>query len=184
MISVIHIFGASGSGTTTIAQAIHETFGHVHLDTDNYFWIPTDPPYKTKRTPDERQRLLKIDITKNDKCVISGSLCGRGDGWGDIFIPLFELAIFIDTPTEIRLKRLEEREFSKFGSRILPGGDMYDKHTEFIEWAKTYDTAGIEQRSRALHMKWIKKLQCPIVTVDGTLPVDCILSAISEMITK
>ena len=47
MINIIHIFGASGSGTTTLGRAIHETFRHAHLDTDNYFWISTDPPYTT-----------------------------------------------------------------------------------------------------------------------------------------
>ena len=30
-------------------------------------------------------------------------------------------------------------------------GDMYDKHIEFIKWAKEYDKLGVEQRSRALH---------------------------------
>ena len=77
MANIIHIFGASGSGTTTLARVINETFGHTHLDTDDYFWTPTDPPYTTKRTPYERQELLKVDIAKNEKCVISGSLCGR-----------------------------------------------------------------------------------------------------------
>lgn len=184
MINIIHIFGASGSGTTTLARAIHEAFGHTYLDTDNYFWVPTDPPYTTKRTCYERQRLLKIDIAQNKKSVISGSLCGRGDGWGDIFIPLFDLVIFVDTPTDVRIKRLEEREYNTFGNRVLPGGDMYDNHTAFIEWAKTYDTAGIEQRSRALHMQWMEKLSCPTVTVDGTLSTSCILSQFCELLTK
>ncbi|WP_051403467.1 hypothetical protein [Schnuerera ultunensis] len=79
MINIIHIFGASGSGITTLARAIDEAFGYTHLDTDDYFGTPTDPPYMTKRTPYERQELLKADIAKNEKCVISGSLCGRND---------------------------------------------------------------------------------------------------------
>lgn len=64
MRNILHIFGASGSGTTTLAKAIYETFGHTHLDTDDYFWVPTDPPYTTKRTPRKRQKLLKADIIK------------------------------------------------------------------------------------------------------------------------
>lgn len=36
MINITHIFGASGRGTTTLAKAIHETFGHIHLDTDDF----------------------------------------------------------------------------------------------------------------------------------------------------
>lgn len=183
MKKIIHIFGASGSGTTTLARAICETYRYSHLETDNYFWIPTDPPYKTMRTHDERQNLMKIDIDKNERCVISGSLCGRGDSWGDIFIPLLDLAIFIDTPTDIRINRLEEREYRRWGERILPGGNMYEDHISFIEWAKTYDVAGLDQRSRTLHMQWIKKLPCPTVTVDGTLPIACILAQLDNMIT-
>ncbi|WP_313342455.1 AAA family ATPase [Sedimentibacter sp.] len=183
MVNIIHIFGASGSGTTTLGKAIYENYGHIHLDTDNYFWVPTDPPYTTKRNRNERQRLLNNDINKNEKCVISGSLCGRGDGWGDIFIPLFDLVIFIDTPMDVRIKRLEERELNKFGNRILPGGDMYDNHTAFIEWAKTYDTGGLEQRSRVLHMQWMEKLTCKTVTVDGTLSPYQILLQIDKLIS-
>lgn len=37
MVNFIHIFGASGSVTTTLARDIHVTFGHAHLGTDNYF---------------------------------------------------------------------------------------------------------------------------------------------------
>ena len=166
MINVIHIFGASGSGTTTLGEAIDKKMGYKHLDVDDYFWIPSDPPYATKRELDERQRLLRADIINNQKSVISGSLCG----WGDVFIPYFDLAIFVDTLTELRIRRIKEREYSKFGNRILPGGNMYDKHTEFIEWAKGYDIVGVEQRSRALHMEWMKKLKCPVAIIDGTLP--------------
>lgn len=110
MINIIHILGASGSGTTTLGRAIQQTFGYTHLDTDEYFWVSTDPPYIEKRTPHERQRLLKHDIVKNKKCVISGSLCGKNDGWGDIFIPLFDIVIFIDTPM---LKLFSQRLFQR-----------------------------------------------------------------------
>ncbi len=180
MINVIHIFGASGSGTTTLGEAIDKILGYKHLDVDDYFWIPSDPPYAAKRASDERQRLLRIDITNNQKSVISGSLCG----WGDVFIPYFDLAIFVDTPTEIRIRRIKQREYSKLGSRILPGGDLYDKHTDFVEWAKRYDKAGVEQRSRALHTEWMEKLKCQVITVDGALPIDYLISQISKIIKK
>lgn len=70
MINIIHILGASGSGTTTLGRAIQQTFGHTHLDTDDYFWVPTDPPYIEKRIPHERQRLLKHDIVAHMGTVL------------------------------------------------------------------------------------------------------------------
>ena len=171
---VIHILGASGSGTTTLGKAISEKYGFKHLDTDDFYWLPTDPKYTSKREPSERQRLLAEAIEKAERCVISGSLCG----WGDMFIPKFELVILVETPTEVRIERLKQREFNHFGDRILPGGDMYQNHIEFLEWAARYDTAGVEQRSRALHAEWLKKVNCPVILVDGTKPVSEILKKV------
>lgn len=171
---IIHILGASGSGTTTLGKAISEKYGYRQLDTDDFFWLPTDPQYTTKREPGERQRLLSEAISKAERCVISGSLCG----WGDMFIPKFQLVILVETPSEIRIERLKQREYKHFGERILPGGDMYEEHMKFLEWAAKYDTAGIEQRSRVLHEEWLKKVHCPIITVDGTKSNDEILKKI------
>lgn len=165
--NIIHILGASGAGTSTLGQAL-EQHGYKWLDTDNYFWLPTDPPFVTSRPRDERTAPLKADINANLKCVITGSLCG----WGDVFIPQFDLVIWVDTPTDIRIERLKKREYKRFGERIRPGGDMYDEHIEFIEWAKTYDTAGTDQRSRAMHDEWLHQVLCPVIKVDGTKPIE------------
>lgn len=60
---------------------------------------------------------------------------------------------------------------------------MYDNHTVFIKWAEMYDVAGLEQRSRTLHIQWMEKLVCPTITVDGTLSIDCILAHIDELLS-
>ncbi|MDR1737162.1 MAG: shikimate kinase, partial [Oscillospiraceae bacterium] len=93
-------------------------------------------------------------IKQNPKCVISGSLCG----WGDVFIPKFDLVIFIYTPANIRIKRLEKREFARFGARIRGGGDMYEEHKRFMAWAGDYDTLAPPQRCKTLHEEWLMKL--------------------------
>jgi adenylate kinase family enzyme len=41
MVSRIHILGASGSGTTTLAKALANELGYKHFDTDDYYWIPS-----------------------------------------------------------------------------------------------------------------------------------------------
>ncbi len=164
----IHILGASGSGTTTLGEVLRDRFGYTLLDSDDFFWLPTDPKFTTPRPVEERQRLLSEAIAKAEKWVLSGSSCR----WGDRFIPLFEKVILVETPTEIRIERLKRRELDRFGKRVLPGGDMYKDHREFLAWAERYDSAGPEQRSRAMHEEWLRKVTCPVVVVDGTLPVD------------
>lgn len=48
MKNVIHIYGASGSGTSTLGRKISEELGYKFMDTDDYFWLPTNPKYTTK----------------------------------------------------------------------------------------------------------------------------------------
>ena len=167
-IHAIHIFGASGSGTTTLAKAISERFGYVHMDTDDYFWMPTEPMFLQKRPPKDRVRMMKEDIKKYKNVVISGSLCG----WGDELIPDFDLAIRVETDTETRLSRIREREFRRFGERVRKGGDMYEAHMAFLEWASQYDTAPPTMRSKAKHDLWQKTLACPLIRIDGTAPLE------------
>jgi len=54
----VHIVGASSSGTTTLGAALAERLGGAHLDTDRYFWEPTDPPFTTRREPQARVALM------------------------------------------------------------------------------------------------------------------------------
>lgn len=99
-------------------------------------------------------------------------------------MPKFGLVILVKTTTEIRLERLKLREYSHFGYRILPGGDMYKNHTEFLEWAAKYDTAGEEQRSRLLHARWLRRVYCPVVQVDGARPVQETLARLAGVIRQ
>lgn len=45
----IHIFGASGSGTSTLGRAVAARLGYAFLDADDFYWLPTDPPFREKR---------------------------------------------------------------------------------------------------------------------------------------
>ena len=163
MKNVIHIYGASGSGTSTLGKKICEELGYRFMDTDDYFWLPTNPKYTTKRSIEERVFLMRKDIEESENVVISGSLTG----WGDELIPLFTLAIRLEADTSIRMERIKKRENEKFGDRILPNGDMYQQHLDFLEWAKKYDTGSTNMRSKAKHDAWQKLLQCKILTLNG-----------------
>ena len=127
---------------------------------------------------EKSQAIHTADNTETyiEKVVISGSLVD----WGDELIPLFTLAIRVETDTATRIERLRTREREHFGNRIDPGGDMYENHKEFIEWAASYDEGGTEMRSKAKHDEWQKLLSCPVVLVDGSLPVETNLEVINK----
>lgn len=164
----LHVLGASGSGTSTLGAALAERLGTIHLDTDDYFWEPTDPPYQDPRPRAERQRLLARDLDAHPGWVLSGSLCG----WGDVFMPRFETVVFLRVPTEVRLRRLRERERARFGAAALaPGGAMHENHAAFLAWAAAYDAGGTDMRSLARHVAWLERLACPVVRLEGVLDV-------------
>lgn len=180
MKNVIHIFGASGSGTTTLGKKICEELGYYLMDTDKYFWMHTEPKFILKRPRDERIELMTKDIHKFENVVISGSLTD----WGDVLIPYFTLAIRIEIEPEIRISRLIQREKDRFGTRIESGGDMHQQHLEFIEWAKSYDTGGLNIRSKAKHDEWQKLLKCELIHLDSADTVESNFEKIKKILNK
>ena len=102
---LLHIYGASGSGTSTLGRYLAEQFQYAFLDSDDYFWLPTDPKFTTKRPIEQRVPLIRQDIAAaKNGAVLSGSLVG----WGDALIPDFTLAVRVvtDTPTRLSTRGL------------------------------------------------------------------------------
>jgi len=166
--SVIHITGASGCGVTTLGRALAGALGSVHIDADDFFWVPTDPPYIQKRDRTVRVEILGEQIRASEErgCVLSGSILD----WGDSFIPLFHLVVFLSVPAAIRLQRLKAREAARFGARIQPGGDLYKTHLAFLEWADGYDDGNGDGRTRERHEKWLAQIGARVLRLDGTIP--------------
>ena len=102
----IHIFGASGAGTTTLGRALASALETQHFDTDDFYWYPTDPPFQRKRPVGARIELMdKLFLPRRD-WVLSGSL----DSWSNGVDHRFTLAIYLTLDTETRLARLRARE--------------------------------------------------------------------------
>ena len=111
---LIHIYGASGSGTSTLERYLTEKFSFAFLDSDDYFWLPTDPKFTTKRPLEQRVPLIRQDIAAaKNGAVLSGSLVG----WGDALIPDFTLAVRVVTDTPTRLARVRTVRRPHFAGR-------------------------------------------------------------------
>ncbi|WP_440864989.1 hypothetical protein [Symbiopectobacterium purcellii] len=74
-----------------------------------------------------------------------------GMGRGDIFIPSFELVIYVYVKNEKRLERLKQRERMRFGDDILPGGSQHERYQAFIKWAAGYETTMDVSRNAFRH---------------------------------
>ena len=111
--------GASGSGTTTLARALASQWAVPHADADDYFWVPTDPPYVEKRAEADRLRLMQEVFVPRGAWVLSGSVMG----WGESLMTRVETVVFCTLPPAVRLERLRAREVVRYGARIEPGGD-------------------------------------------------------------
>lgn len=176
----LHVFGASGSGTTTLGLRLAAHYRLTFFDTDDFFWAPTDPPYEVKRPPAERLELMQVALQEHEGWVLSGSLCG----WGDPVTPLFDAAIFVTVPPELRLERTRQRERERFGAALEPGGALHRKHVEFMAWSAGYDDpTPIVGRSRVRHEEWLSALPCPVIRVENVGPLDQVVSHVVEALS-
>lgn len=153
----IHIIGASGAGTSTLATALAQTFPITLLDSDDYYWVPTLEPFSQKRDPSDRFEMLRADLEKAEHSVLAGSIVG----WGPLLEDSFDLIVFLTLDAKIRVERLRQRELARFG-RV---------DEEFLEWAGLYDVGPPEGRSLAKHREWLNARTCPILELDGDLTV-------------
>lgn len=96
--------------------------------------------------------------------------------YGKEIIPFYKYAVLIEVPKEIRLQRVRNRSFQKFGSRMLAGGDLYEQEENFFQM--------VESRQEDYVEKWVQTLNCPIIRVDGTKPIEEIVGFIIKQVQK
>lgn len=176
MAARVYITGAAGSGTSFLGQALAQRLDVPHLDTDRFFWAVTDPPYTERRPVAERLALIaaaQVAQGTGGGWVLSGS----ADGWGETAIGGAELIVFLNTPTPVRLARIRRREAEKFGDRVKPGGDMYDNHRAFLNWAASYDDPYFRGRSLQRHRDWLAGRTEPVIELPGTRPPEELVEA-------
>jgi len=179
-IKIIHIFGASGSGSTTLARAIADHFGYHHIDTDDALWVKTDPPFTVKRTPKVSKALIEEQLGRHEYCVISGEFLG----WDDFLSGRIDLYIYMHLPVDVRIQRIQNRETKRFGSRVQPGGDMYLSHLDFLAWVREYEQGDETRRSLARHQKWLKTLNKPVIDIEKVSTIEELLDQVSPWLIE
>lgn len=155
--SFVLVTGASGSGTTTLAAALAAHLGWRHLDLDDYYWLPSSPPYRHKREAGERLEMCLRDLHASPCAVVSGSMVN----WGPALEDAFDLIVFLYLPAQVRIERLRSRELQRFGAA----------DPAFLQWAAEYDAGPAEGRSLAKHRAWLAQRSCPVLRIEEDLSV-------------
>ncbi len=151
----IIIFGANGSGKSTLGRELASVLDFKYMDIETYHFEASGIPYTVERSREDCVRLMLADIKKHQNFVLSAV---TGD-FGQELSDMYNLAILISVPLEIRLKRKQQREYMMYRERILEGGDLYDQHIKFIDFIATRSLSKIEQ--------WAGTLKCPLIQIYG-----------------
>ncbi|WP_438446538.1 AAA family ATPase [Gorillibacterium sp. sgz5001074] len=152
----IILFGANGSGKTTLGRELANILDFKHMDHEDYHFEKSELPYTNVRPYEDCLNLMLGDIEKYRLFVLTAV---TGD-FGDTIPKFYDLAVFITAPIELRMERIEQREYMQHGERIRKGGDMYEQHLKFIEFVASRSLSKMEQ--------WAETLTCPIIHIDGT----------------
>ena len=157
----ILICGLNGTGKSTLGKMLAGRLGYDFIDNEDLYFPKTDANYifSKPRSKEEAIRLLEEKIDRNNRFVFAAV---KGD-YGDKLIASLDHIILINVPKEIRSQRVRERSFSKFGERILPGGDLYEKETAWFSLT--------DGRPEDYTAKWLETVNCPVICIDGTLPL-------------
>ena len=170
----IHVVGASGSGTTTLGRALATALALPHFDADDFFWRPTEPPFREKRPGEERLRLMREMFLPRAGWALSGSAIdwvGLEDA--------FDLVVFLYAPAAVRLARLKSREAMLFGARaVAPKGSHHAETRAFLDWAAQYDEGPPEGRSRAMHEAQLAGLACPVLRLSSERSLEDLVASV------
>ena len=170
----IIVCGLNGVGKSTLGKALADRLNYHFIDNEDLYFPKTDPDYiyASQRTREEVERLLLEKIRTHNNFVF---VSVKGD-YGETACSFFRYAVLIEVPRDIRLKRVRDRSFGKFGKRMLKGGDLYEREERFFEFVRSRSEDTVE--------KWIadRDEKIPVIRVDGTKQTEENIGIITEWI--
>jgi hypothetical protein len=169
------ITGASGSGTSTLGRSLASRLASQHFDADDFYWLPTDEPFRDKRPVADRLHLMDAVFVPRRDWVLSGSVMG----WDETLRPRLTLAVLLVLDPALRMARLERREALRRRDAILPGGPLHAAHVHFMDWCRGYDVPAFTGRSLRRHQAWLAGLPCATVTLNADAQVDTLVDQVA-----
>lgn len=158
----IQICGLNGCGKSTLGKALAEKIGFHFIDNENLYFTRAsiDEPYSNPKSRADVERLLIEEVGRYPDFVFAAV---KGD-YGKDMISMYDYIVMMEVPKNVRARRVRNRSFQKFGNRMLIGGDLYNQEEAFFQMVDSREDEFIET--------WLQMVNCPIIRVDGTKPIE------------
>ena len=168
----ILVCGLNGSGKSTLGKALAEKLGFHFIDNEDLYFPKSNPdyPYDSPRSEKEVEELLMHEVRAHENFIFTAV---KGN-YGEYILPFYKYAVLIDVPKNIRLQRVKNRSYQKFGNRLLPGGDLYEREEAFFDLVSSRGEPEVEE--------WAKSFNCPIIRIDGTKAIEKNITLIVEQL--
>ena len=180
MIHGIAIMGLNGCGKSTLTNVLSKKIGFYEMDVEDYYFpeqkhsrkavlekqynapceYKGELPYSMPRSSEEVQKMIWDDINLHPQFVI----CGVTMNWNEEILSKIDVVFIIEVPAEKRVQRVKHREELRFGSRVMPGGDMYEQQKEFRDIIRNKKHGSVEASADRIH--------CRKVRLDGTKNIE------------
>lgn len=158
----ILICGLNGVGKSTLGRALAHRLGYFFLDNEDLFFPKNDSNYlfANQRSRAEVEVLLTEIMETYENLVFSAV---RGE-YGEATVNRYSLAVVMQAPRSVRLTRVHDRSFARFGRRTEPGGDLWEHEQSFMNQVGSRDESYVTN--------WVMTLSCPVLFIDGTRPIE------------
>ena len=156
----IQVCGLNGCGKSTLGKALAERMGFRFIDNETLYFSETyaNETYMKPKSRKDVEKLLIEEIKKYPDFVF---VAVKGDYGIEEF---YNYIVMIEVPRDVRLQRVRNRSFQKFGNRMLSGGDLYEQEEQFFRT--------VEARRDSFTEDWLKSVECPVIRVDGTKTIE------------
>lgn len=142
----IAIMGLNGAGKTTLANCLEKISRFKCLDAEAYYFADSEAGYAYSKSAGEVNAMLLRDIEKHPFFVLSSVRLN----FDDEIKKRIELAVCLTAPKDIRMARIRKRAIDKFSSRVLLGGDMYEREEAFFKMAEIRNEEMVSEAMNAL----------------------------------
>lgn len=172
MVCNLLVCGPNGAGKSTLGRALAEELSLPLRDSEDY-WFPKDGAYlyERPRTDEEVNALLLRDLAALEGMIYAAVRCRA-----EAAVAQFDCAVYVEVPKAVRMARVRQRSYGKFGARMLPGGDLCEKEEGFF--------AQCEELPQNAVWEWLQTTGLPILRVDGTRPIGELVAEIKSMLTE